>query len=135
MRRSVSIVDGTDFTGDSRATGPLKCCRPKSVLQSDESIMHRNKAEKIRDNLIGEAVFLLLKTHGNVESQALAARLRAMADEECDPCRKKALLEASIWVLEKDNRQVSSGPSGLDRNARRPGNPAVINVDNLQKKH
>lgn len=77
--------------------------------------MHRNKSEKNRDNLIGEAVLFLMQTHGYVESYALAGRLKAMADEECDYSRKMALIEASKWVIEKDTGQILSVQSGLNR--------------------
>jgi hypothetical protein len=98
--------------------------------------MHRNRAEKNRDNLIGQAALQLLKSHGQVDAYSLAGRLRTMADDEQDHSRKMALIEASTWVLEKDSGQMTSVRSGLKRGSVNSGDHVAGNpVRNPIKKH
>lgn len=98
--------------------------------------MLRNKKEKERDNLIGEAVLLLIKTNGYVDSCALAARLKTMADEEQVPERKRALLEASEWVRKKSAESVLSEYCRSKSNEQVSRKCLIDRVDNsFQKKH
>ena len=68
--------------------------------------MHRTKCEKLKDDLIGEAVLLILKDKGPVNFQALAVKLKIMARTERDAERRSAL---SAAVVEVENKVKSSG--------------------------
>lgn len=98
--------------------------------------MHRNQTEKNRDNLIGEAVLFLLKTHGHVEHHTIAYRLKAMAEEEQDQGRKTALIEAANWIMDKEPEQVTSGHPGQKRDNQNTGAQLAGSSDSQQhKKH
>ena len=50
--------------------------------------MHRTKFERLKDDLIGEAVLSILKENGPITFVSLANRLRAMANVESNDERK-----------------------------------------------
>lgn len=103
---------------------------------TEKYIMHRNQTEKNRDNLIGEAVLFLLKTHGLVEHHTIAYRLKAMAEEEEDQTRKTALIEAANWIMDKEPEQVTSGHPGQKRDKQNTGEQLAGFSDSQQlKKH
>ncbi|RJL04257.1 hypothetical protein [Enterobacter chuandaensis] len=56
--------------------------------------MNRSNADKLTDQLIGEAVLSLLKAHGPVTTEALVQRLRDMKAREKDPRRRETLAKA-----------------------------------------
>lgn len=60
--------------------------------------MHRTKLERRKDDIIGEAVLLILKDNGPVNFASLAARLKVMAGYELDPERQVALAAASVEI-------------------------------------
>ena len=53
--------------------------------------MNRSNADKLTDQLIGEAVLSLLKEHGPITTEALVQRLRDMKVHEKDPRRRETL--------------------------------------------
>ena len=57
--------------------------------------MNSSDADKLTDQLIGEAVLSLLKEHGPITTEALVQRLRDMKVHEKDP-RRRETLEAVI---------------------------------------
>ncbi|UYM55849.1 hypothetical protein [Leclercia adecarboxylata] len=63
--------------------------------------MHRTKSEKLRDDLIGEAVLLILKDNGPINFKTLAVKLKIMASTERDVERRSALSAAALEVEQK----------------------------------
>lgn len=63
--------------------------------------MHRTKSEKMRDDLIGEAVLLILKDNGPINFKTLAVKLKIMASIERDVERRGALSAAALEVEQK----------------------------------
>lgn len=53
--------------------------------------MNSSDADKLTDQLIGEAVLSLLKEHGPITTEALVQRLRDMKIHEKDPRRRETL--------------------------------------------
>ena len=53
--------------------------------------MNSSDADKLTDQLIGEAVLSLLKEHGPITTEALVQRLRDMKVHEKDPRRRETL--------------------------------------------
>ena len=60
--------------------------------------MHRTKFERLKDDLIGEAVLSILKENGPITFASLANRLLAMANVESNDERKNALIAAEDEV-------------------------------------
>ncbi|EKS6885940.1 hypothetical protein QCH21_000899 [Enterobacter bugandensis] len=56
--------------------------------------MNRSDADKLTDQLIGEAVLSLLREHGPVTTEALVQRLRQMKTHEKNPRRRETLAKA-----------------------------------------
>ena len=67
--------------------------------------MHRTRFEKLKDDLIGEAVLLILKDNGPINFKSLAIKLKKMASTERDTERCSAL---SAAVAEVDQKVKSS---------------------------
>ncbi|HBX12323.1 hypothetical protein [Leclercia adecarboxylata] len=67
--------------------------------------MHRTRFEKLKDDLIGEAVLLILKDNGPINFKSLAIKLKKMASTERDTERRSAL---SAAVAEVDQKVKSS---------------------------
>ena len=63
--------------------------------------MHRTRFERLKDDLIGEAVLSILKENGPITFASLAERLRAMAGVESDDERKNALVAAEDEVRQR----------------------------------
>ncbi|WP_276852513.1 hypothetical protein [Enterobacter oligotrophicus] len=63
--------------------------------------MHRTKFERLKDDLIGEAVLLILKEHGPITFTSLANRLHMMANIESNHERKNALIAAEDEVRQR----------------------------------
>lgn len=63
--------------------------------------MHRTKSEKLKDDLIGEAVLLILKDKGPINFQSLAMKLRNMAITERDSERRSALSAAIVEIEQR----------------------------------
>lgn len=63
--------------------------------------MHRTKFERLKDDLIGEAVLSILKENGPITFVSLANRLRAMANVESNDERKNALIAAEDEVRQR----------------------------------
>lgn len=63
--------------------------------------MHRTRFERLKDDLIGEAVLSILKENGPITFASLAERLRAMAGVESDDERKNALVAAENEVRQR----------------------------------
>ncbi|WP_368543340.1 hypothetical protein [Enterobacter soli] len=63
--------------------------------------MHRTLFERLKDDLIGEAVLSILKEEGPITFASLAERLHVMANVETNDERKKALIAAENEVREK----------------------------------
>ncbi|EML1551537.1 TPA: hypothetical protein QCD44_000215 [Enterobacter hormaechei] len=63
--------------------------------------MHRTKFERLKDDLIGEAVLSILKENGPITFASLANRLRAMANVESNDERKNALIAAEDEVRQR----------------------------------
>lgn len=63
--------------------------------------MHRTRLEKLKDDLIGEAVLLILKEKGAINFRTLAVKLKIMASTEQDAERRSAL---SVAVVEIEQR-------------------------------
>jgi len=53
--------------------------------------MNRSNADRLIDQLIGEAVLCLLKERGPVTTEGLLQRLRVMKEHEKDPQRRETL--------------------------------------------
>ena len=53
--------------------------------------MNRSNADRLIDQLIGEAVLSLLKERGPVTTEGLLQRLRVMKEHEKDPQRRETL--------------------------------------------
>ncbi len=68
--------------------------------------MHRTRCEKLKDDLIGEAVLLILKDNGPINFKSLAVKLKIMASTERDVERRSALSSA---VAEVEQKVKSSG--------------------------
>lgn len=68
--------------------------------------MHRTRYEKLKDDLIGEAVLLILKDNGPINFKSLAVKLKIMASTERDVERRSALSSA---VAEVEQKVKSSG--------------------------
>jgi len=60
--------------------------------------MHRTKFERLKDDLIGEAVLSILKENGLISFTSLANRLLRMANVESNDERKNALVAAEAEV-------------------------------------
>lgn len=73
--------------------------------------MHRTRCEKLKDDLIGEAVLLILKDKGPINFRSLAIKLKKMASTERDTERRSAL---SAAVAEVDQKVKSSGDMHSD---------------------
>lgn len=69
--------------------------------------MHRTKFERLKDDLIGEAVLSILKENGPITFVSLANRLRAMANVESNDERKNALIAAEDEVRQRVTVAVS----------------------------
>ncbi len=63
--------------------------------------MHRTKFERLKDDLIGEAVLSIIKENGPITFASLANRLRAMANVESNDERKNALIAAEDEVRQR----------------------------------
>ncbi|AUJ81710.1 MULTISPECIES: hypothetical protein [Enterobacter] len=63
--------------------------------------MHRTKFERLKDDLIGEAVLTILKENGPITFASLANRLLAMANVESNDERKNALIAAEDEVRQR----------------------------------
>lgn len=63
--------------------------------------MHRTKFEKQRDDLIGEAVLLILKSKGPINFKSLAMKLKNMALTERDSERRSALSAAIVEIEQR----------------------------------
>ena len=63
--------------------------------------MHRTRFERLKDDLIGEAVLSILKENGPITFASLAERLRVMAGVESDDERKNALVAAEDEVRQR----------------------------------
>ncbi|ENA0608788.1 hypothetical protein ABFP30_000447 [Enterobacter bugandensis] len=63
--------------------------------------MHRTRFERLKDDLIGEAVLSILKENGPITFASLAERLRAMAGVESNDERKNALAAAEDEVRQR----------------------------------
>lgn len=63
--------------------------------------MHRTKFERLKDDLIGEAVLSILKENGPITFTSLANRLLAMANVESNDERKNALMAAEDEVRQR----------------------------------
>lgn len=68
--------------------------------------MHRTRCETLKDDLIGEAVLLILKDNGPINFKSLAVKLKIMASTELDVERRSALSSA---VTEVEQKVKSSG--------------------------
>jgi|AGFT01.1.fsa_nt_gi hypothetical protein len=75
--------------------------QPVMLKQSEIKAMHRTKFERLKDDLIGEAVLSILKENGPITFSSLAARLLLMARAESNPERKDALIAAENEVRER----------------------------------
>lgn len=64
------------------------CCL---VCFSNGNVMNSSDADRLIDQLIGEAVLSLLKERGPVTTEALVQRLRDMKAHEKDPQRRETL--------------------------------------------
>ncbi|SSW82414.1 Uncharacterised protein [Klebsiella pneumoniae] len=64
------------------------CCL---VCSSNGKDMNRSNADRLIDQLIGEAVLCLLKERGPVTTEGLLQRLRVMKEHEKDPQRRETL--------------------------------------------
>lgn len=73
--------------------------------------MHRTRCEKLKDDLIGEAVLLILKDNGPINFKSLAVKLKIMASTERDVERRSALSSA---VAEVEQKVQSSGGAHSD---------------------
>lgn len=73
--------------------------------------MNRSDIEKLTDELIGQAVLLLLKRKAPVNSMALLTELRSLLAIETDARRRDAFttaisdIEAVVMVKAKDQKQ------------------------------
>ncbi|MCU6668724.1 hypothetical protein M8013_08180 [Enterobacteriaceae bacterium H4N4] len=90
--------------------------------------MHRTKNEKLKDDLIGEAVLLILKNNGPINFKALASKLRAMAMGESDP-ERQAALAAAVAEIEQRNAGSANNP------AETRGNYSIDNMHHLMTKN
>lgn len=63
--------------------------------------MHRTKAERQRDNLLGEVTIAILKEHGQITFESLLYRLKFMALSEPEGERLDALNAALVWIMVK----------------------------------
>lgn len=72
--------------------------------------MHRTRFEKLKDDLIGEAVLLILKDNGPINFKSLAIKLKKMASTERDTERCSALSAAVAEVDQKVNSSESMHP-------------------------
>ena len=66
--------------------------------------MHRTLFERLKDDLLGEAVLSILKEEGPITFVALADRLLSMAEVETNDERKDALIAAEKEVRQKVTR-------------------------------
>ncbi|MCU6664295.1 MAG: hypothetical protein ACRDD5_05310 [Silvania sp.] len=90
--------------------------------------MHRTKPEKLKDDLIGEAVLLILKNNGPINFKALASKLRAMALSESDPERQTALAAAVAEIEQRTSGHASN-------HAEIRGNYSIDNMHHLMTKN
>ena len=88
--------------------------------------MHRTKTERLKDDLIGKAVFSLLKENAPVNFSSLIARLHRMAENELEPEKGRALT-ASIKEISARIRGGQSDSTVI------PGMPESYR--NTDKKH
>lgn len=99
--------------------------------------MHRTKLERLKDDIIGEAVLLILKDNGPVNFASLAARLKIMACYEHDSERQVALAAASMEIelrISERDRNRTREMSGFNAT----GNEQVMlghGMHNSGKKH
>ncbi|MEH0885255.1 hypothetical protein [Enterobacter sp. UNJFSC 003] len=63
--------------------------------------MHRTKFERLKDDLIGEAVLSILKENGPITFASLANRLFRMANVESNDERRNALIAAEDEVRQR----------------------------------
>ncbi|WP_333849484.1 hypothetical protein [Leclercia sp.] len=63
--------------------------------------MHRTRFEKLKDDLIGEAVLLILKDKGPINFRSLAIKLKKMASTEFDSERRNALSAAIVEIEQR----------------------------------
>lgn len=63
--------------------------------------MHRTRFERLKDDLIGEAVLSILKENGPITFASLAGRLQAMASVESNDERKNALVAAENEICQR----------------------------------
>jgi hypothetical protein len=82
--------------------------------------MNRRDIEQLTDELIGEAVLLLLKRKAPVTSMALLSQLRAMQEAEIDARRRGAfpLIIAYIEALTADSKERQSETERNDQKDR-----------------
>ncbi len=71
--------------------------------------MYRSKEERLTDTLIGDAVLQLLQTSGPVTTRTLLDKLHAMAAQESDAVRLKALHRAIAEVVNNMDAPDDSG--------------------------
>ena len=64
--------------------------------------MNSSDADKLTDQLIGEAVLSLLKEHGPITTEALVQRLRDMKAHEKDPQRRETLARVIAEIGSND---------------------------------
>ncbi len=65
--------------------------------------MNSSDADRLIDQLIGEAVFSLLKERGPVTTEGLLQRLRVMEVHEQDPWRRETLAELIAEISSNSN--------------------------------
>ncbi len=63
--------------------------------------MHRTRFERLKDDLMGEAVLSILKENGPITFASLANRLKTMANVESNDERKNALIAAEDEVRQR----------------------------------
>ena len=75
--------------------------------------MNRSNADRLIDQLIGEAVLSLLKERGPVTTEGLLQRLRVMKEHEKDPQRRETLArviaEISSGTVAFKGRRTAQG--------------------------
>lgn len=109
---------------------------PATVSRA-RTIMHRTKFEKLKDDLLGEAVLLILKDKGPINFKSLAVKLKIMASTERD-FERRSTLSAAVIEVEQKVRSRGGEHSGaiINCNINRMHSPVVNNTQHkYDKKH
>ncbi|CBG88303.1 hypothetical protein [Citrobacter rodentium] len=83
--------------------------------------MNRSEIEQLTDEIIGEAVLTLLKSHGPINTQALIVALGNMEANEGDSQRREAIKGVIAEVNNMSSRRGKKAQKA-DSNAEQRGN-------------